>query len=102
MNDAVGSKLISLLAMWPITRHVTVKLQEKNRSMFGDVITVVVLFGSIETIRSDHIKGGVHAERLEEIADIDTSVGRRCICVRITVGFHGHRRQCEQLIVAVI
>src|SRR5260221_6233083 len=55
-----------------------------------------------QNTRSDHIKGGVSAERLEKITDIDTSVSCWGICVRIALGFHGNRRQCEQLIIAVI
>ncbi len=70
--------------------------------MLVNIITIVILFSSVGTVRTDHIKGGVSAECLEKIADIDTSVSCRRVCVWITLGFHGHRRQSEQLIVAVI
>src|SRR5258708_11175765 len=87
---------------WASRRAVTIKLQEKDRPMPGDVITIVILLLSVRTLRSDHIKGGVSAERLEKITNIDTSVSCWGICVRIALGFHGNRRQCEQLIIAVI
>src|SRR5258708_10788953 len=87
---------------WASRRAVTIKLQEKDRPMPGDVITIVILLLSVRTLRSDHIKGAVSAERLEKVTDIDTSVSCRGICVRIALGFHGYRRQREQLIIAAI
>ena len=89
MNDAVGSKQVSLLRFGPVGGGFIIELQEKNRSMSGDVITIVILFVSPNTIRTDHLKGGVIAECREEIAEIDTRVSCRCICVQITFGFYG-------------
>jgi hypothetical protein len=68
VNDAVWSELCSVLSRWPVVGRFTVKLQQKNRSMPGDVITIVILFVFVDTVRSDHIKGSVSAECLEKIA----------------------------------
>ena len=55
--------------------------------MPGDVITIVISLASVGAVRTDHIRGSVSAECLEKIADIDTSVGGRCVGVWITLGF---------------
>ena len=70
--------------------------------MARDVITIVVLFVCVQTVRSNHIKGSVSTECFKMIPDIDTGIGCRRVCVRIALRFYRYRRQCEQLIVAVI
>ena len=70
--------------------------------MLRDVVTIVILLASIGTVRSDDIERSISTECLEKIADVDTSVVCRGIGVGIAIGFHGYRRQGEQLIVAVI
>src|ERR1700730_10213230 len=92
VNDAVRSEHVSTFRLRPVFGRFAVKLQEKNWSMPSDVITIVILFVFVQTVRSDHIKGGISAECFEKIAEIDTSIGCWCVCVRITLGFHGHRR----------
>jgi hypothetical protein len=94
--------MFPVLRLRPVVGYFAVKLQEKNRSMPGDVITIIILLIFVETVRSDDIKGLVSAKRFEKIADIDTGVSCRCVRVWITLCFHGHRRQCQQLIVAVV
>ena len=112
MNNAIGSEHCSvvhgparagrLTDCWPVVRRVTIKFQEKYRSMARDVITIVVLFVCVQTVRSNHIKGSVSTECFKMIPDIDTGIGCRRVCVRIALRFYRYRRQCEQLIVAVI
>ena len=81
MNDAVGSEDCSvpggparfrrMADPWPVIGQTTIKFQEKNGSMSGDVVTIVILFVFVQTVRSDYINRGISAECLEEIADID-------------------------------
>jgi hypothetical protein len=68
VNDAIGAEPASMLRIWPVGRHSTIELQEKNRSMPGDVITIIILFFSVGTVSTNHIKGGVRAKCVEEIA----------------------------------
>src|SRR6267142_2493250 len=56
VNDAVGSEHVSTFRLRPVVGRFAVKLQEKNRSMPSNVITIVILFVFVETGRCDHIK----------------------------------------------
>jgi hypothetical protein len=60
MNDAVWSDPTALCT-GKVGGRFTIKLQEKDRPMPGDVITIVILLLIVRTLRSDHIKGGVSA-----------------------------------------
>jgi hypothetical protein len=43
VNDAVRSKPASVLRIWPVGRRFTIELQEKNWSMPGEIITIIIL-----------------------------------------------------------
>jgi hypothetical protein len=53
MNDAVWSEP-TVLCTGPVGGRFTIKLQEKDRPMSGDVITIVILLLTVRTLRSDH------------------------------------------------
>jgi hypothetical protein len=84
VDDTIGSEHCSVIHglaragrltdRWPVVGLVTIKFQEKNWPMASDVITVVVLFLSIQTVRSDHIKGSVSTECFKKIPDIDSCI----------------------------
>jgi hypothetical protein len=70
--------------------------------MLGDIITIIILSVSVETVRSDYVKGSVSAARLVKIAEIDTSIAAGVFVCGSRSVFTVYRRQREQLIVAVI
>jgi hypothetical protein len=78
VNDAVGTKRWSVLPKRPVIGQVTIKLEEKNWSMLGNVVTIVILFVVVQRVRPDHIKGSVSTECIKKIADINTGIRCRC------------------------
>ena len=67
---------------------------KKERKMQNDkgILTVNQLSYAFRPRRCSARRSLKSLKCLEKIADTNTSVGCRCVCVRIVFGFHGHRR----------
>lgn len=64
MNDAVRSEPTSVLRIGPVGGQLTIKLQEKNRTMLGEVITIANS-GTIEKAVCELADQSAIGERLQ-------------------------------------